>query len=72
MISFLSFWFIVHNREISINAQANLSKFSIKSSFTSMDFKSSNDATDERKGGIFGEYPNGGEASSQIVTDMDS
>ena len=35
-------------------------------------FKSGNDASDEHKGGIFGEYPNDEEASRQIETDMDS
>ena len=37
-----------------------------------MDSKSGNDATDEDKGGIFAEYPNDEEASSQIETEMDS
>ena len=36
-----------------------------------MDSKSSNDAVDEHERGIFGEYPNDEEASSQIETDMD-
>ena len=57
--------------EISINAQAYLSNFSIRNSFTSMDSKSSNDANDECKGGIFVEYLNDEEASSQIETNMD-
>ena len=56
MKNFLPFWFVVaYNRGISIYAQANLSNFSIRNSFTSMYSKSSNDATDERKGDIFGE-----------------
>ena len=46
----LSFWFVVvYNRNISINAQANLSNFLIKNSFTSMDSKCSNDATDKHE-----------------------
>ena len=62
----------MYNREISINAQANLSKFSIRNSFTMTDSKSSNDATDEHKGSIFAKYPNDEKASLQIETDMDS
>ena len=42
---------------ISINAQENISNFWIKNSITSMDSKSSNDATDEYKGGIVSTYP---------------
>ena len=34
-----------------------------------MDYKSSNDATDEHKDDILVEYPNDEEASSQIETD---
>ena len=37
---------------ISINAETYLSSFWIRNSFTSMDSKASNDATDEHKGGI--------------------
>ena len=33
-----------------------------------MDSKSGNDATDEQKGRIFGEYPNDEEGSSHIET----
>ena len=57
MTNFPSIWFIVYNKKISINTQENISNFWIKNSFTSMDSKSSNDATDEYKGGIVSEYP---------------
>ena len=50
MTNFLSFWFVVvYNREISINAQTNISSFWIMNSLTSMDSKFGNDATDEHK-----------------------
>jgi len=59
MTKFLSFWFtVVYKRDISINAQANLSSFWIRDSFTSMDSKSGNERTDEHEGGICGENPN--------------
>ena len=68
----LSFWLIVaYGRLASIHAQANLFSFWTRNSFASMDSKSGNDATDEHKKRIFGEYPYGKEASSQFETDMD-
>ena len=57
---------------ISIHAQANLSNFLTRNSVTSMDSQSSNDATDEHEGGIFGEYPNYEGALSETETDLDS
>ena len=50
----------------------NLFSFWIRNSFTSMESKSGNNATDEQKGRIFGEYSNDEEESSQIETDMNS
>ena len=63
LTNFLSFWFaVVYSREISINAQATLSNFSIGNSFTCMDPTSSSNATYECKGGAFCEYPDNEEA----------
>ena len=68
---FLLAWFsIVQNMEISKNSQAILSGFWIRNSFTSMDSNSSNNTTDEHKGGIFGEYSSDKETSIQLLTDM--
>ena len=60
MTNFFHFDLLVFTtgKSFLIYAQANLSRFRIINSLTSMNFKSGNDTTDEHKRGNFGENLN--------------